>query len=125
MYRLEGTPVPAGVHESGRLKYTMSWELYRALQGKEYTYSDKVLDETWVSQQKREVLWWDKRGMGHVALMDRKAADAFEENRRKMREQRFKDEAWATYRWLQEEASFERDLQDALYKLRKTLEAME
>ena len=118
-------PVPAGVHEASGLKYTMSWELYRALQGKEYSYSDKLLDEAWVGTQKRQVLWWDKQGFGHIAWMDRTAADAFEKNRTLQRRQRFIKMCWDSYRWIQEGASFERNVQDALYELRKTLEALE
>lgn len=114
-----------GVHKVSGLSYTMSWELYRALKGEGYSYSDKLLDEAWVGTQKRQVLWWDKQGFGHIVFMEQKAADAFEANRKEQRKKRFKEQCWSDYHWIQEGTSFELGIQDTLYELRKTLEDLE
>jgi hypothetical protein len=102
----------------------MSWELYRALERKEYSYADKLLDEAYDGKQKVQVLWWDKQGAGHIAWMGRKQATAFEENRRRMREQRFREECWKNYDWIVKGAPLLPDVQDAICQLRKTLEEL-
>lgn len=120
-----GVPVPAGVVRSGQYSYTLSWELYRALQGKTYSGGDKIADNAWEQTQKVQTLWWDHKGFGHVAWMPRAQRDAFEYNRKVQREKRFRDWAWETYKDLQGIYAFRRETCNLLLDMRKALETLD
>ena len=117
--------VPAGVQESRSLRYVMSWELYRALEGKSYTGADKLADDAYENTQKVQLLWWDKQGFGHIAWTTRAQRDAYQKRERDLDNKRFREQAWTTYEWLQRENAFTRKTCDLLYEMRKQLEALD
>jgi len=125
VYRLLGVLVPAEPFRTRGYTYTMSWEMYRALEGKAYTAGDKLADEQYENTQKVQTLWWDNQGFGHVALLGRNQRDVFERNRRVQQKKKLRDEAWRVYEELQRENAFNKNLCDRLLELRKTLEELD
>ena len=104
--------------------YQMSWEMYRALEGKTYTHQDRVLDQEWEARQPVQLLVDKPNGSLEVKIVSRSYAERTRKERRQREEKNFLDKCWVLYRELQNVWGYISELSDQLLEMRKNLEVL-
>lgn len=120
MYKAVGPAVktPTEPHVSGRYRYEMSWEMYRALEGKTYSSADWMLDEAWKAIQKIQVLVFDTAGKIQLRWMPPLLAKRFKASQKVHELRKEQLELWSMYWLLQRKYGYDRKFSDLLLEFR-------
>lgn len=111
---------------SGRFhSYQMSWEMYRALQGKPYSGFDRMMDEQILASEGEQVLMFDHDGNVSIRMLSQGFAARFRKSQADQQKKSWLDQHWSLLNELSEKYQYTRSISDSLLTYRKNLESLD